>query len=161
MRNPNRYAAILRLRQQAENREAQALTAIRGHIQQAQRQRTALELARQSTLDQAGASLRERFDASDIRGYYQYERHVMHLRDQKDADIRKLQQEESAQRTLLETATRERRIAEKLHERRWENYRAYLRYEEQKIMDETATMYVARATRSPESAAEWGDESKW
>jgi len=68
MRNPNRYAAILRLRQQAENREAQALTAIRGHIQQAQRQRTALELARQSTLDQAGASLRERFDASDIRG---------------------------------------------------------------------------------------------
>lgn len=161
MRNPNRYASILRLRQRAEDREAQALTAIRGHIHQAQRQRTSLELARQSTLEQAGASLREQFDASDIRGYYQYERHVAHLRDQKDAEIRELQQKESAQQALLETATKARRIAEKLHGRRWDRYRAYLRYEEQKIMDETATMYAARATRTPEPPVERGDKTSW
>jgi flagellar export protein FliJ len=145
MRNPNRYAAILRIRERAEDREAQALAAIRAEIQRAQRQRTALELSRQSTLEQAGASLREHFDASDIRGYYQYERHVVFLRDQKDAEIRQLSVREAAQRAVLETATRERRVAEKLHERRWDAYRQFLRKEEQKFLDETATMYAARA----------------
>jgi len=161
MRDPDRYAAILRIRQQAEDREAQAMTAIRGRIQQTERQRTALELARQTTLDQAGATLRKHFDAGDIRGYYQYERHIAHLRDQKDADIRELQQQEAKQRAVLETATRERRIAEKLHGRRWEHYRAYLVREEQKQMDETATMYAARDSRLQRHPAERGKKSKW
>ena len=142
----------------AKDREAQALTAIRGKINQAQQQRTSLELVRQSTLDQAGASLREQFDADAIRGYYQYERHIAHLRDQKDADIRALRNEEADQRAMLEAATRERRVAERLHERRWERYRAYLRQQEQKILDETATMYAARNTDVPD---EQGQEPPW
>jgi flagellar export protein FliJ len=158
MRDPDRYAAILRIRQQLEDREAQALSLIRGNIEQTRRQRTALELSRQATLDQAGANLREHFDASDIRGYYQYERHVAHLRDQKDAEIRELQQREAEQRARLETATRERRVAEKLHGRRWARYRADLVREEQKILDETATMYAARAARLQDYPAERGNK---
>lgn len=156
MDNPNRYAAILRIRQQTEDTEAQTLTGIRGEIHQAQRQRTELELTRQSTLDQAGASLREQFDAESIRGYYQYERHMAHLRDQKDADIRALRLKEEQQREVLEAATKQRRIAERLHGRRWERYRAYLRQQEQKILDETAIMYAARRVETPEPSAEEG-----
>lgn len=158
MRNPNRYAAILRIRERAEDREAQALAAIRAEIQRAHRERTSLELARQLTLDQAGISLRDQFDASDIRGYYQYERHVVHLRDQKDAEIRQLEARESAQRAVLEYATRERRVAERLHQRRREAYHQYIRQVEQKILDEIATMYAARPNLNSAPASDEGSK---
>lgn len=158
MPNPNRYASILRIRQQAEDRQAQSLVAIRQELDRAHRQRTSLEQARQSALEQAGATMRGHFDASDIRGYYQFERHIAHLRDEKDSEIQALRQHESEQQALLETATRNRRVAERLHGRRWERYRSYLREEERKILDETATMYAARARRAPGSAPERGNE---
>lgn len=146
MRNPNRYATILRLRKQAEDRQAQIVAAVRQEVQRAQRQRTSLELTRRAALEHAGTTLRERFDAEDVRGYYQYERHLAGLRDEKDAEIRDLQRQEADQIAILEQATQGRRVAEKLHERRVEAYRAHLRKEEQRYVDETATMYAARST---------------
>lgn len=144
MRNPNRYAAILRIREQAEDRQAQAVAMVRNRIVVARRERTSLELTRQSALEQAGTTLQRHFDASDIRSYYQYERHLAGLRDRKDAEIRELQREESAEVALLEKATQARRIAEKLHERRREAFRNFVLKEEQKAMDETAIKYAAR-----------------
>lgn len=160
MRDPDRYKAILRIRSQAENREAQAVAAIRGAIQQALRERTGLEVARQSALNEAGATMRAQFDAEEIRGYYQYERHVAHLRDQKDAEIRNLRQREAEALEKLEGATRARRVAEKLHVRRHAEFRAHRRHIEQKILDETATLYAARDT-GPEPVTEPGSVSKW
>ena len=157
MRDPNRYAVILRLRQRAEDRQALAVAAARNALQQATRQRTSLELARQSALEHAGSSMANPFDADEVRSYYQYERHLASLRDQKDAQIRELQRQESEQLAILEQKTRERRIAEKLHERRRESYRMFLRQAEQKNLDETAVMYAARSPRAPVN--EWGDES--
>jgi flagellar export protein FliJ len=153
MRNPNRYAAILRIREQAEDRQAQAVALVRGRILVARRERTSLELTRQSALEQAGSTLQHRFDASDIRSYYQYERHLAALRDQKDAEIRELQREESIEVALLEKATQARRIAEKLHERRRDAFRNFVMKEEQKAMDETASKYAARRIHLSEHAA--------
>lgn len=144
MRNPNRYAAILRIRKQAEDRQAQAVALVRNRIQTARRERTSLELTRQSALEQAGSNLQQHFDASDIRSYYQYERHLAGLRDQKDAEIRELLREEAAELKTLETATQSRRIAEKLNERRREAFRIFVLKEEQKALDETANKYAAR-----------------
>ena len=159
MLNPNRYAAILRVRKQAEDRQAQAMVAIRNELQQAIRQRTDLELARRSALEHAGSSLQAKFDAGEIRGYYQFERHLAHLRDAKDAQIRELKQREAEQLARLEQVTKERRIAEKLHERRREQYRAHLRKEEQKMLDETGTMYTARSARHFGIPVDKGNES--
>lgn len=151
MRNPNRYGAILRIREQAEDRQAQVLAGVRGRIQVARRERTALELTRQMALENAGESMRTHFDAADIRRYYQYERHLAGLRDQKDADIRALQQEEQTELGRLEKATQARRIAEKLHERRRAAFRQFVLKQEQKMLDETAGMYAAR--RTPDAAS--------
>ncbi|MBX3180769.1 MAG: hypothetical protein KF886_25760 [Candidatus Hydrogenedentes bacterium] len=160
MRDPDRYKVILRIRSQAENRQAQAVAAIRGAIQQALRERTGLEVARQSALNEAGATMRAQFDADEVRGYYQYERHVAHLRDRKDAEIRDLRQRETEELGKLEAATRSRRVAEKLHVRRHAAYRAHRRHMEQKILDETATLYAAR-NAEPEPETEPGSVSKW
>lgn len=156
MRNPNRYAPILRIREQAEDRQAQAVARVRSRIHAARRERTSLELTRQTALEQAGSTLQKHFDASDIRSYYQYERHLAGLRDQKDAEIRALEREESAEVALLEKATQARRIAEKLHERQREAYRDFVLKEEQKAMDETASKYAARRMQSDAPAATRG-----
>ena len=96
--------------------------------------------------------MRAQFDADEVRGYYQYERHVAHLRDRKDAEIRDLRQRETEELGKLEAATRSRRVAEKLHVRRHAAYRAHRRHMEQKILDETATLYAARnAEPEPET----------
>jgi len=153
MRNPNRYAAILRIREQAEDRQAQAVALVRNRILAARRERTSLELTRQSALEQAGSTLQRHFDASDIRKFYQYERHLAGLRDRKDAEIRELLREESAEVALLEKATQARRIAEKLHERRRDTYRKFILKEEGKAMDETANKYAARRIQQAGPAA--------
>lgn len=156
MRNPNRYAAILRIREQAEDLQSQTVARVRHRIQTARRERTSLELTRQSALEQAGTTLQQHFDASDIRSYYQYERHLAGLRDRKDAEIRELLREEFTEIKLLEKATQARRIAEKLHERRREAFRAFVLKEEQKALDETANKYAARRIQDTASAAARG-----
>lgn len=158
MRNPNRYAAILRIREQAEDLQSQAVARVRNHLQTARRERTSLELTRQSALEQAGTTLQQHFDASDIRSYYQYERHLAGLRDQKDAEIRELLREEAAELRLLEKATQARRIAEKLHERRREAFRIFVLKEDQKAMDETANKYAARRIQEIAAAASRGKQ---
>jgi flagellar export protein FliJ len=149
MRDPNRYATLLRLRKQEEDVKAQALAVSRRAVQQGQRERTSLEVTRQLALEQAGTSLQSKFDAAEVRRYYQYERHLAYLRDQKDIEIRELKSREAEKLEALEQATQARRIAEKVDERRREGYRVYLAREAQKLLDETATMYAARAKQAP------------
>ncbi len=144
MHHPNRYRVLLRIRKQEEDIKAQALARSRQAVQQSERERTALELTRQAALEHAGQSLLSEFDAAEVRSYYQYERHLAALRDQKDADIRALQADEAEKRSVLEGATKARQIAEKLHQRRRDSYQRYLHREAQKQLDETATMYAAR-----------------
>lgn len=159
MRNPNRYAAVLRIREQAEDRQAQTVAQVRHRIQTARRERTSLELTRQSALEQAGTTLQQHFDAGDIRRYYQYERHLAGLRDRKDAEIRVLLQEESVEVKLLEKVSQARQIAEKLHERRRKAYRDFLLKEEQKALDETANKYAARRIQQAGATAKRGETS--
>ena len=144
MRDPNRYATLLRLRKQKEDMRAQDLAKSHRAIQQSQRERGSLELTRLSALEQAGRGLQEEFEAVHVRRYYQYERHLAILRDQKDAEIQDLQSIASEKRKVLEEATQARHIAEKLHERRRKAYQAHLNYEAQKQLDETASVYAAR-----------------
>lgn len=151
MRKPNRYAVLLRLRKQEEDLRAQALAESRNAVLRSQRERTSLELTRQLALEHAGETLMDRFDATEVRSYYQYERHLAVLRDQKDADIRELRTVEAEKLAQLESATKARRVAEKLHDRRWASYREYVGKELQKQMDETATMYAARDREAPSS----------
>ncbi len=144
MRHPDRYRVLLRVRKQEEDIKAQALARSRQAVQQSERERTSLELTRQAALEHAGQSLLTEFDAAEVRSYYQYERHLAALRDQKDAEIRSLQADEAEKRSILEASTKARQIAEKLHHRRRDAYQQYLHREAQKQLDETATLYAAR-----------------
>ena len=143
-RRPDRYHTLLRIRRRQEDLHAYALAAARREVQLAQVERRRITEEQQRTLDRAAELGREHFDASDLRRYYQYERHLARLGDTKDALIRDLEQVADERRTELEEATKAKRVVEKLVEHRMAAYQDELRKLEQKTVDEVATSYAAR-----------------
>lgn len=144
MRPPNRYNTLLRIRKRQEDLSAYALAAARREVHLAQSERRRIAQEQQHTLAQAAEAAQEHFDASDVRRYYQYERHLARLGDSKDAQIRQLEEVAEERRAELEDATKAKRVVEKLVERRMLAYRQELRKLEQKTLDEVATSYAAR-----------------
>jgi len=138
-RKPGHFATLLRVRKRVEELKAQALAATRGKIYAARNQRAAIAEEQKETLMRAGALLRETFDASDVRRYYQFERHLARLAVRKDAEIRSLERTATGQRKELEEAVKGRRVAEKLEDRTKAAYEDFVRKEEQKLVDELAS----------------------
>ena len=142
------YATLLRVRKHMEEQKAQVLAATRREIRVAEGERNSITEEQRRALDTAGNLAREVFDPSDVRRYYQYERHLARLVVQKDAEIRGLKRRADKERRDLEEAMKKRRVAEKLEERTAAAYEAYIRKEDQKQADETATNYAAMALRA-------------
>ncbi|MBP8129601.1 MAG: flagellar FliJ family protein [Candidatus Hydrogenedentes bacterium] len=151
-RKPGHFATLLRVRKRVEELKSQALGATRRRLHDAVKDRASIGDEQRDTLARAGALLEEEFDASDVRRYYQYERHLARLAVQKDAEIRALERTAAAQRKELEEALKRRRVAEKLEERTAAVYQDYVRKEEQKALDELASSHAA-AKRGPGRAA--------
>lgn len=142
--DPHAYDTLLRVRQRQEDFRAQALAFARREVQLAQAQRDELAREQQRMLDEAGTRLREHFDAADIRRFFQHERHLARLGDEKDIEIRELEDYAEKRRQELETASKRRRMIERLHERKHEAFLKHVNKLEQQQLDETAAAYAAR-----------------
>ncbi|NIA14320.1 MAG: hypothetical protein GWP08_09575 [Nitrospiraceae bacterium] len=142
-RRPVQYDALIRVRQLQEDLRAQAFATAQRQVDWAKSERQALADQRVLTLQAAGERARERFDVCEIRLYYQYERRLARLMDEKDAEIVQLKGVAAERRDELEDAMKRRRMVEKLKDRKMAAYEAEVRKEEQKLVDETATNAAA------------------
>ncbi|HUW60832.1 MAG TPA: flagellar export protein FliJ [Candidatus Bathyarchaeia archaeon] len=136
---------MLRIRQIQQDLRAQDFVSAKRQVSAAERQRDSLSQERQGLLDEAGHRARNRFDAREIRAFYQHERHVARLIDDTDAEIRRLRVVAEERRVELEEAMQRRKMVEKLRERKMDEYLAAIRKDEQKLTDEKATGAAAVA----------------
>ena len=142
-KRPKHYDVLLRIRQLQQDLQGQALATAHRAVNTAQEQREQLVEQRTQLISEAGAKAQHHFDPLYIRSYYQYERHLARLVDEKDAEISALQAQAERQRAELEAAMKRRRIIERLRERKLQTYSDDVRREEQKISDEAATNSAA------------------
>lgn len=135
-----RFASLLRVRKHEEEQQAIILSRTERTVHERKGQRNQIEAERQRTLFETGERTKAAFDASELRRYHQYERYLSKLGDQKDAEIRKLQEQAGKERERLLEALKKRRTLELLRERHLLAFAQQQRVAEQKVLDETATM---------------------
>jgi len=135
---------LLRVRQRQEDAQARRVAATRREIANVQNQRNEVIRQQLLALEEAGRTAQRRFAATDVRRYYQYERHLARLADEADAAIRQLRERESSERAELEEAMKTRRTVERLKERLMDAYLGVLLKDEQRALDEAATNQAAR-----------------
>ena len=135
------------MRKTQEDLRAQALARVRNERRLNERQQAELVQEQRRVLEGTVAATEGRFDACDVRRYYQYERHLARLADEKDAAIRQLREQEEERRTELEAAMKERRLLEELRERQTRAFNAELDREFQRFADEVATNHAATTRR--------------
>jgi len=146
-RRPAQFDTLLRIRQIQQDLRAQDFASAQRQVFAAEQQRDSLSQERQGLFDEAGQRARNRFDAREIRAFYQHERHLARLIDDADSEIRRLRVVAGERRAELEEAMQRRKMVEKLRERKMNEYLAAIRKDEQKLTDEKATgaAAVARA----------------
>ncbi|MDQ1258021.1 MAG: Flagellar FliJ protein [Candidatus Hydrogenedentes bacterium] len=142
---PFQYDTLLRIRRRQEDLRAQALATTQRDIRAAEAQRDELNEQRRRTLDRAGEAVKTKFNAGDVRRYYQYERYLAHLASETDAKIAQLRREADKRRAELDSAMKRRRVIEKLKERREEAFQTEMNKDQQKMIDEAATIRAALA----------------
>jgi len=152
-RPPVQFDTLLRIRERQEDLCAEALAKARRDVAVTEQDREGIVRMRFAMLQEAGQRAHSAFDAADVRSYYQFERHLARLTDEKDAWLVKLRAVAEARRSELEEAMKRRRIIEKLIERKRGAFVAEARKEEQKMADETAANYAAIARYGHRTAA--------
>jgi flagellar export protein FliJ len=140
-----RYGTLLRVRQHQEDLKSMALAEMRRAVHCAEEQHKEIVGQQLAALSTAAALTVERFDASDIRRYFLYERYLARLAVEKDAELTNLRAQEQERRSELEQAMKNRRILERLKEHRQRAYDYALGQEEQKRLDEVAVNRAAVA----------------
>lgn len=142
-RRPAQFDTLLRIRRRQEDLRAAALGAAHRDVRHAEGQRDAIADAQLHILHEAGERAHDVFDPREVRLYYQYERHLQTLSDNKDAEIVSLKKVAEERRVELEEAMKRRRMIEKLIERKMSAYEDEVRKEEQHLADETASNYAS------------------
>ncbi|NUM53931.1 MAG: flagellar export protein FliJ [Candidatus Hydrogenedentes bacterium] len=143
-----KYAVLLRVRERQERLKAQALAAARRDVGRAQAQRDALAEEQQRVLVEAGNAAKRNVDAAKVQAFIHYERHIARLAVDKDAEIYSLKSTAEKRRAELEEAMKRRRVVERLNERERLAYRNHVLKEEQKLLDETASVQAALERRA-------------
>ena len=138
-RRPAQFDTLLRIRQVQQDLRAQDFASAQRQVFTAEQQRESLSLERLGLLDEAGRRARNRFDAREVRAFYQHERHLARLIDDADSEIRRLRAIAEERRVELEEAMQRRKMVEKLREHKMNEYLAAIRKDEQKLSDERAT----------------------
>ena len=118
MAKPTPYDTLFRVRKRQEDQKAQALGMVRRDIQTTATRRDEIAREQRRTLDSAAAESQGKFDAEEVRRYYQYERHLAQLAVEQDAELARLRSVEEERRLELEDAIKQRRMVERLCERR-------------------------------------------
>ncbi|MFO7975983.1 MAG: flagellar export protein FliJ [Candidatus Hydrogenedentota bacterium] len=138
LKKPFRYGTLLRVRQRQEDLKSMALAKMRRAVLSAEQQHKEIVGQQLAAFSSAAAMTREHFDVSDIRRYFLYERHLSRLAVEKDAEITHLRTQEEERRSELEQAMKDRKMLERLKERRERALQYALGKEEQKRLDESA-----------------------
>lgn len=154
LRRRRSLGTLLRIRKRKEELEAQALADAHRDVDQATRQREALAREQQRALTRMGELSQGEFDASDVRRYHQHERYLAARGVDKDADIRALEAVREERRAALEEASKRKRVVEKLIERRTGAWRDHVARQEQRALDETASIRAALRRRGTEDMTE-------
>jgi len=144
-RKPFRYGTLLRVRRRQEDLRAQALATARREHHGAERRRDELGREQERVLACAGTRSSGRFRASDVRRYFQYERHLARLATETDALVHELRDRVAQRRGELEEAMKRRRILERLEARQQGAFASALAKEEQAMIEESATNHAAFA----------------
>ncbi len=131
------------MRERQERLKAQALASARREVERAQIQRDALAEEQRLLLEEAGTASREHVDAHKTQSLILYERHIARLAVDKDAEIHGLKSVAEKRRAELEESMKRRKVVERLDERERVNYRNHVMHEEQKLLDETASVQSA------------------
>ena len=142
-RKPFQYDTLLRVRRRQEDLRAQALAAVRRDLEAAESHRADIANERMCTLRRASETASRGFTASDVRRFFQYERHLALLGTEADARIRELREAVAGRREELEEAMKQRRIVEGLREQRQTAFLRELNKEEQAMADEVASNAAA------------------
>lgn len=143
MAREGRYDTILRVRQRQEELRAAALAEVRREIRVLEEQRDEIVRQQRAMIEQAQAAMRQECRASDVQGYYGYERFLARLAVEKDARLAELRRIEAQRRDELEAAYKSRRIMEKLSEKERDAFLAAAGKKEQAVLDETAVNHAA------------------
>jgi flagellar FliJ protein len=143
-----KYAVLLRVRERQERMKAQALAAARREVDRALSQRDALQEEQLRVLGEAGEAARQHVNASKVQAFIHYERHIAQLAVDKDAEVYALQSAAEKRRAELESAMKQRKVVERLDERERLAYRNHVLKEEQKLLDETASVQAALERRA-------------
>lgn len=142
-RRPAHLDMLLRVRQVQQDLRAHAFAGVQREIAAARHQRNQIERERKGLLDDAAKRTREHFDPRQMRSFYQYERHLARLIDDADSEIRRLCSVAEERRAELEEAMKNRRMIEKLRQRKINAFLTELQKDEQKLSDEKATAGAA------------------
>lgn len=143
-----KFAVLLRVRERQERSKAQALAAARRDVGRAQAQRDALSEEQTRVLGEAGKAAKHNVDAAKVQAFIHYERHIARLAVDKDAEIHALKAAAEKRRAELEDAMKRRKVVERLDERARLAYRDHVMREEQKLLDETASIQAALERRA-------------
>jgi flagellar export protein FliJ len=142
------YNVMFRVRKLEEEARARDMSLAHQAAAQGHRMRAALEQTRQQALEEAAERLSApEIDASDMRAYYQYERHLARAIDTQDAENRKLDRKLAEERARLHAAAVRRRVMERLGEREAERLAKEAAQQEQKQLDEAAIVRALMAAR--------------
>jgi len=155
-KRPEHYHTLLRVRERQEDLRAQALAAARRDVAVAEGELAAIQFRQMEALAEAGRRTRDVFDAREVRLYYQFERYLARVADEKDVQVLQLRGVADQRRAELEDAMKRRRIVEKLIERQQRAGQAEIRSEEQKFADEVAGNYTAMVRRTKRGHAAEG-----
>ena len=119
--DPKSYDTLLRVRQRQEDLRAQTLAEARRREHLALAERDALAQEQQRMLEEAGTLLTRHFDAADVRRYFQHERHLARLGDDKDIQILEFQAQAEARRLALKHEQSAAQASKELEisDRRW------------------------------------------
>ena len=146
---------LLRVRRNEEERRARDAAVARQTLAAAELTRLGIEQAQTAALNEAGRRISQpQFDSSDVRAYYQYERHLAKSLDTCDADIRELGRALASRQEALLAAAARRRMIELLRERRLLERAQRLRKLEQQASDEVAVARARMGRARPGSGAE-------
>ncbi len=145
-----RYEVLLRVRKRQEDIKAQVLAVKRNEHAALRRQRRELEERRRAMLKEADIPRGAQVDPVRQQAIYQYERHLSHRADAKDAEIAMHSVVVQTARAELESALAQKRIMEKLIERAEKAERAQAVRREQRWHDESAVIRFAHRRHSGE-----------
>ena len=118
------------------------LAATRRDVRTAEQERDSIGAAQRRTLEAAREAAKDRFDAAEVRQYYQSERHLARLGVESDARLHQLNVQAEQQREALVDASKKKKIVERLKVRGDEALLNEYRKLEQEMANEVAINYT-------------------